>query len=97
MLAQAQRRDRHRHPFHITRAFPKRAEELLAGGSLYWVFGGFIRARQLILALEPVQDEMGVRRCKIIFDNKLHLTQSWPRRPFRGWRYLDNPPPDLNI
>jgi len=34
-----------RHHIHITRMTPKRDEEILAGGSLYWVIRGEIAAR----------------------------------------------------
>ena len=36
-------------PFHVTRMWPKREAELVAGGSLYWVFKGLVLARQRIL------------------------------------------------
>ena len=38
---------------HITRMTPKREEEILAGGSLYWVIRGEIAAREKIIAIEP--------------------------------------------
>src|ERR1700754_759925 len=36
---------------HITRMTPKRADEVLDGGSLYWVVKGQIMARQRLLDL----------------------------------------------
>ena len=45
---------------HQTRQTPKRFEELLDGGSLYWVFKGRILARQRLIAIEPVSDGRGV-------------------------------------
>lgn len=83
--------------FHVTRMWPKRAEELLDGGSLYWVMKGQIRARQRILALEPREGDDGIRRCAIILDPDMVKTTLTPRRAFQGWRYLlpDQAPPDL--
>ena len=42
---------------HITRMTPKRADELLAGGSLYWVIKGQIAVRQRLMALRTVVRE----------------------------------------
>ncbi len=81
---------------HVTRMWPKRADELLAGGSLYWVFKGLVLARQRILALEPDDGADGVRRCALVLDPAIVRTDAQPRRPFQGWRYLipDEAPPD---
>jgi hypothetical protein len=72
----------------VTRMWPKRAEALLAGGSLYWVFKGLVLARQRILALEPHDHGDGVERCAIALSPEIVRTVPQPRRPFQGWRYL---------
>ncbi len=79
-----------------TRQTPKRAAELLAGGSLYRVYKGFILSRQPILAIDTVGDGPE-RRCQITLDDTVTLTAPTPRRPFQGWRYLagDDRPEDL--
>lgn len=84
-------------PFHITRMWPKRSEELLAGGSLYWVFKGAILARQPVFGLEERQGEDGIKRCAIVLDAQVIRTEAAPRRPFQGWRYLtpEDAPRDL--
>lgn len=82
--------------FHVTRFRPKRAEEVLDGGSLYWVIKGFILARQRIIGLEEVKTDNGTK-CMIKMDKKIYLTESQPRRAFQGWRYLEesSSPADL--
>lgn len=75
-------------PRHTTRQFPRRAAELLAGGSLYWVFRGLIRARQPLIAIDPVTGDDGIRRYDLVLDPAIMLTEPAPRRPFQGWRYL---------
>jgi len=75
-------------PRHVTRMWPKRESELVNGGSLYWVFKGLILARQPVLRLEEVIGEDGIRRCGIVMQREIIRTQSAPRRPFQGWRYL---------
>src|SRR5258708_40256705 len=54
-----------RHHIHITRMTPKRGEELLAGGSVYWVIRGEIAAREKIIPIEPFPDRDGVGRCRL--------------------------------
>lgn len=73
---------------HVTRMWPRREAELLAGGSLYWVMKGSIACRQRLLSLEEVTGEDGIRRCAIVMDREIIRTAPSPRRPFQGWRYL---------
>ena len=82
---------------HITRMWPKRAEEVLDGGSLYWVIKGQVLARQRILALEPRQGADGIARCALVLDAQVIRTDAAARRPFHGWRYLaaEESPRDL--
>ena len=82
---------------HVTRMTPKRAEDILAGGSLYWVFKGVVLARQRILALDEVMGADGIPRCAIVLDRAVVRTEALPRRPFQGWRYLkpEDAPRDL--
>lgn len=75
-------------PRHVTRMAPKRASELLHGGSLYWVFRGTVLARQRILRLDPVIGADGIRRCAIVLDQTIIRTEPMPRSAFQGWRYL---------
>ncbi len=74
---------------HLTRMWPKREEEILDGGSLYWVFKGLVLARQRIVSLDESIGDDGIRRCAIGLDREVVLTEAQPRRPFQGWRYLD--------
>ncbi|MBK4215873.1 DUF1489 domain-containing protein [Paracoccus caeni] len=73
---------------HVTRMWPKREEELLQGGSLYWVFKGAMLARQRLLRLEERIGDDGIRRCALILDRDIVRVSAVPRRPFQGWRYL---------
>jgi hypothetical protein len=73
---------------HITRMTPKRADELLRGGSIYWVIKGQIAVRQKLLALKPVVRE-GVPHCALVLDSKLVPTARRAHRAFQGWRYFE--------
>jgi hypothetical protein len=79
-----------------TRMTPKRAEELLDGGSLYRVFKGVILSRQKILAIETV-GEGSAARCAVTLDETCVRVVPTPRRAFQGWRYLEpkDAPADL--
>lgn len=80
-----------------TRMWPKRAEDVLAGGSLYWVIKGVITVRQRIVAIDHVTDRHG-ERCGLYLDHQLVRTAPQPRRAFQGWRYLEpkDAPADLS-
>lgn len=73
---------------HTTRMIPKRRDELLDGGSLYWVIKGQVQVRQRLLDIRPFVDGEGISRCHLVLEPALQLTQWQPRRPFQGWRYL---------
>ncbi|MGL4406156.1 MAG: DUF1489 family protein [Notoacmeibacter sp.] len=75
-------------PFHTTRMVPKRVEELLAGGSLYWVIKGNVQCRQKLSSIEPFTDGEGISRCHLVLEKQVIKTHWQPRRAFQGWRYL---------
>lgn len=74
---------------HVTRMWPKREAEVVAGGSLYWVIKGTILARQTIVGFEAVDGADGIRRCGLLLDPEVIRTEPALRRPFQGWRYLN--------
>lgn len=82
---------------HTTRMTPKRADELLQGGSLYWVIKGRIQIRQVLLDIRPFVDGEGIKRCDLVLEPRLIETEFQPRRAFQGWRYLkaEDCPPDM--
>jgi hypothetical protein len=80
-----------------TRNHPRRAEAVLAGGSLYWVIRGQVRVRQRVTGFHSERDDKGRAYCMIEVDPELVPTVWRPWRPFQGWRYLQpgDAPPDL--
>jgi hypothetical protein len=76
------------HHVHITRMTPKRVEDVLVGGSLYWVIRGEIAAREKIIAIEPFRDRDGIGRCRLVMQPKVIAVLPRPMRPFQGWRYF---------
>ncbi|MCA8904243.1 MAG: DUF1489 domain-containing protein, partial [Hyphomonas sp.] len=83
---QARQMQRMPDPVHHTRMFPKRAEEMLRGGSIYWVIKGAIRVRQRIVDLRHERDDEGREMCAVVFDPQLVRTYAQAKRPFQGWR-----------
>ena len=79
-----------------TRQTPKRAAEMVDGGSLFRVFRGVILCRQPILAVDTVGHGV-TARCEVTLDPQPVRVAPTPRRAFQGWRYLDSKdaPPDL--
>ena len=82
---------------HQTRMMPKRASDLLDGGSLYWVIGGFVRVRQRLVDVRQETWDDGTACCGLVLDRELVPVELRPQKPFQGWRYLDPAaaPPDL--
>ena len=75
-------------PRHITRMWPKREDEVLNGGSIYWVIKGVILCRQPVLRLDEYLGADGIRRCAIVCKPGLIRVEATPKRAFQGWRYL---------
>jgi hypothetical protein len=73
---------------HVTRMTPKRVEDILDGGSLYWVIRGEVAAREKIVAIEPFRDPAGIGRCRLVMQPRVIAVTPRPMRPFQGWRYL---------
>lgn len=73
---------------HVTRHRPKRAEEVLDGGSIYWVIKGWLCARQRLLELRPLVRD-GVPHCGLVYDKEMVRVLPRQHRPFQGWRYFD--------
>ncbi|MBV9290110.1 MAG: DUF1489 domain-containing protein [Hyphomicrobiales bacterium] len=97
MREQACRGEPLRHA-HVTRAAPKRADEILAGGSLYCVIKGLISARQAIVGIEPFMDQEGIGRCRLWLSGEVVAVAPRPMRAFQGWRYFpaEDAPDDLD-
>ena len=72
-------------------------DELLDGGSMYWVIKGQIAVRQRLLELRAVTKN-GLPHCALVLDKELVPTERRFHRAFQGWRYLPakDAPPDLD-
>ena len=74
---------------HQTRNAPRRRDEVLDGGSLYWVVAGAMVVRQRILDIRPAQWEDGTACAALILDPELVAVAGRLTRAFQGWRYLE--------
>jgi hypothetical protein len=83
--------------FHRTFQMPKRRDELLDGGSIYWVIKGVVQARQRLVDLREGTREDGTPCTLLILERTLVPVRPTPRRAFQGWRYLgpDDAPADI--
>jgi hypothetical protein len=83
--------------YHTTFMAPKRQDELLDGGSLYWVIRGTILVRQELAGFEDGTKADGSPCCLLLLSPPLIPVRPTPRRAFQGWRYLDagDAPADL--
>ncbi len=82
---------------HLTRSFPRRAQEIIDGGSLYWVIAGAMVVRQRVVDIQEAAYDDGSKCAALLFDAELVPVAGRPTKPFQGWRYLDPAaaPPDL--
>ncbi len=76
---------------------PKRAADIIDGGSIFWVIAGMIQCRQRILDIAPDRRLDGTPCVAFVLDPAVVLVQPRPARAFQGWRYLneDAAPPDV--
>lgn len=81
---------------HCTRNFPRRAAEILDGGSLYWVIAGVIGVRQRITDIREAKQPDGTRCTDLVLHPLLVPVRGRLMKPFQGWRYLaaSDAPPD---
>jgi hypothetical protein len=83
---------------HRTRNFPRRGQEVLDGGSLYWVISGSMLARQRIVDIVEDKRDGGEKCAALLLDPEVVPLIGRPTRPFQGWRYLaaEAAPADLD-
>ena len=84
---------------HRTRNFPRRREEVLDGGSMYWVVSGTMLVRQRILDVTEDTWSDNTPCTALVLDPHLIPLEGRPTKPFQGWRYLraDDAPADLAL
>ncbi len=89
IIRQKQVLDNSRPLLHPTRNWPRRKDELLDGGCLYWIIKGQIIARQPIKDFVEISQSDGKPKCGILLVPG--LIPVWPTkvRIFQGWRYLE--------
>jgi hypothetical protein len=75
---------------HRTRNRPRRAAEVLAGGSIYWVIGGAMIARQPIVDIVADRWEDGTPCAGLVLEATLIPVRGRLVKPFQGWRYLQH-------
>ena len=83
---------------HVTRNRPRRAAEILNGGSIYWIIKGVMSARQNIIDLAEIQRADGQVACGLVLSPDLVATVPTKMGIFQGWRYLEteDAPADMN-
>ncbi len=96
-LKEKKRRKQPLEHIHTTRMMPTRKDEILDGGSLYWVIKGEIAAREKLVDIRPFVDKDGIKRCRLVMDGKVIPVVPKPRSAFQGWGDFQakDAPPDL--
>lgn len=83
---------------HMTsRNTPKRAAEVLDGGSVFWIIKRKIVARAPMVAIREIERSDGRKGCQMCIRPDVIATVPQPKRGFQGWRYFrpENAPGDL--
>jgi hypothetical protein len=82
---------------HRTRSFPRRAAEILQGGSMYWVIAGAMVVRQPITDIIDDRRDDGSACTGIVLEPRLVPVAGRLMKPFQGWRYLapEDAPQDI--
>jgi len=82
---------------HQTRMTPRRREEILDGGSIYWVVAGFLQVRQRITDIIEDQWDDGTPCTGLVLEPRLVMVEARATKAFQGWRYLppEDAPPDV--
>lgn len=82
---------------HRTRNLPRRGNEVVDGGSMYWVIAGSMLARQRIVDIVEGRRDDQTPCTSLVLDPAIVPLIGRPTRAFQGWRYLepDDAPPDL--
>lgn len=85
--------------YHSTRNMPKKREELIQSGSMFWIIKRYVLVRQKIINIIPVVREDGSKGCEIELDKNLTKVIPTKMKPFQGWRYYleEEIPQDLNV
>ena len=66
-----------------------RVEELLNGGSIYWIIKGVMSARQAIIDFVEAERADGRLACGIVLSPEIVTVAPTRMRIFQGWRYLE--------
>lgn len=77
------------HIMHMSsRNTPKRANEILDNGSIFWIIKRAIVARAPVIAIREDERLDGRKGCQMCIRPEVILTVPQPKRGFQGWRYL---------
>jgi len=69
-----------------TRYLPKRSDEIVPGGSLFWIYKHQLVMRSPILRFEEAEGG----KTHIVISTKLIDVYPQPKRAHQGWRYLED-------
>jgi hypothetical protein len=75
---------------HRTRNSPRRADEIISGGSIYWVINRVVMVRQRITGIIRDHWEDGSDCAGLLLDRELIRVAARPTKAFQGWRYLSD-------